>query len=422
MANIRSSYTGGVNFFGGNDPLELIRQYGSPLYVYNEEMLRRRSGEMRDLVKLPSFKACYSAKANANPHLLRIVRSEGLLVDSMSLGELLMTRAAGFESDEILFVCNNVSAEEFKQAQASSRVVSVDSLSQLELFGKNVPAGSRVMVRVNPGIGAGHHKKVVTAGKETKFGVNVEDLPRAVELCEKYKLQLFGINQHIGSLFMEPDKFLAAAARLLEIVEPFKELEIIDFGGGYGIPYHKYENEARLDLADLGQRFAAMLEEFTAKTGYRGRFVIEPGRYVPAESGVLLGSVTAVKNNGPVRFVCTDVGFNILPRPMLYDSFHDVEIYRQGNPAPDSRTMPQTLVGNICESGDILARDRELPEVQEGDVLGFLDAGAYCFAMSSNYNQRVRPAEILIDRAGKVKLIRRREVPEDLIAMVTPLD
>jgi diaminopimelate decarboxylase len=352
----------------------------------------------------------------------------------MSPGELLMTKSAGFEKEEIIYVCNNVSSSEFSGAEAGSRIVSVDSLSQLERFGRNASNNSlsdakterKVMARLNPGIGAGHHKKVVTAGKETKFGINPENFNTVLEICKKYELKLAGINQHVGSLFMQAEAFLKAAAWLLELVEKTAcaaELEIIDFGGGFGIPYHKYEQEERLNLADLGEKFGELLKSWSGKTSYQGIFVIEPGRYVTAESGILLGSVTAVKNNGATRFACTDVGFNILPRPMLYDAFHDVEIYRDATTqhkfAQETHTpMPQTLVGNICESGDILARDRILPEIFENDILGFMDTGSYCYSMASSYNQRVRPAEILSTADNRVKVIRRREVEEDLLRLV----
>lgn len=420
MSGIRSSYTDGTNFFAGNDPLALVREYGSPLYVYNEDILRRNCRDMRKLIDLPQARVCYSAKANANPHLLRIIRSEGLQVDSMSPGELALTQLAGFTKDEIFYVCNNVSGDEFALAASQARVVSVDSIAQLEEFGRNVPGGE-VMARLNPGIGAGHHKKVITAGKETKFGISEEDIPQMREVCARYNLRLAGLNQHVGSLFMQADAFVQAMEWLLARAEEFEGLKYIDFGGGFGIPYHKYENEARLDIEDFSQKCTETLKQWVVKTGYNGLFIIEPGRYVPAESGLLLGSVTATKNNGPTRYVCTDIGFNILPRPMLYGAFHDVEIYRNEAGAKTEPEMPQTIVGNICESGDILHKDYVLPEMQQGDIVGFLDAGAYCFSMASTYNQRVRPAELLILSSCEIKLIRRREAIEDLLVAIPPL-
>jgi diaminopimelate decarboxylase len=422
MSEIRASYSQSVNFYAGRDPYELIRAYGSPLFVYNEEMLRRRCRELRALISLPQARVCYSAKANANPHLLRLIREEGLLADAMSPGELAINRLAGFSRDEIFYVCNNVSGEELAQAAAACRAVSVDSLSQLEEFGRVAP-GSEVMARLNPGIGAGHHQKVITAGRETKFGINPEYIPQMRDLCSRYGLELVGLNQHVGSLFMEADAFIQAASWLLEVAEGFPGLKYIDFGGGFGIPYRKYAGEKRLDLGDLGRKCTELLRSWAEKNSYSGLFIIEPGRYASAEAGQILGTVTAVKNNGPTRYACTDVGFNILPRPMLYGAFHEVEIYRRSSgPAleEDLTLVPQTIVGNICESGDILHKNYSLPPIRKGDLLAFLDTGAYCYSMASTYNQRVRPAEILIRPDGETRLIRRRETLEDLLGLLPP--
>lgn len=414
MSNTRMSYSNALNFFGNTTPKNLVKEYGSPLYVYNENLLRTRCREMRDLVDLPNFQAFYSTKANGNPHLLRIAREEGLMADAMSPGEVAMLKRAGFKRENILYVCNNVSAEELSFAAQQAFLVSVDSLSQLDTFGKVNP-GASVMVRVNPGIGAGHHAKVVTAGKNTKFGVTPEDFGAMREIISRHNLKLTGLNQHVGSLFMEVTPYLEAAKWLLETAESFPELEVIDFGGGFGIPYHKYDGEARLNLEDTGKRLTEMLSTWAKKTGYKGRFFTEPGRYIAGESSILLGTVHAVKNNGPTRYVGTDLGFAVLIRPAMYDSFHDIEVYPHDESKRD--TIEQTIVGNICETGDVLAKARLLPEVKENDIIGALDAGAYGHAMSSAYNQRFRPAEVLIRQNGEQKLIRRRETIEDLLAV-----
>ena len=418
MSDIRSAYTDSLHFYGGHTPRELAETYGTPLYVYNENVLRQRCRDLTALSDQPGFGVNYSIKANANPVLLRMIREEGLVVDAMSPGELFMNDLAGFTPAEILYISNNNSDTELQNALVHGLLVSVDALAQLDTLGRLNRCG-KVMVRFNPGIGAGHHAKVVTAGKETKFGVTPDKMDEVFALLAKHGLTLAGINQHIGSLFMEPDGYLNAAQVLLDLAETLPDgaldrLEIIDFGGGFGIPYHKYEGEARLDMADLGRRLHAMISGWAARTGYKGRFLVEPGRYVAAECGVLLGRVHAVKNNGDKRYVGTDLGFNVLVRPAMYDSFHDVEIYRGEKSATDAEPMRQTIVGNICESGDILAKDRLLPVMRQGDVLGILDAGAYGFTMASNYNQRRRPAEVLIQSDGTARLIRRRETLEDL--------
>ncbi len=419
MSNIRSSCTDACNFFGKHTPRELAERFGTPLYVYNENILRQRCRELRGLSAHPGFRVNYSAKANTNLTLLSIVHDEGCVVDAMSPGELHMNRLAGFAPKDILYVCNNVSDEELRNAIDNGVTVSVDSLSQIARYGRLNPGG-RIMVRFNPGIGAGHHQKVITAGKETKFGVTPDNMDDVFTLLREHKLTLAGINQHIGSLFMEPRGYLEAAAFLLSLAERLPDgaletLEIIDFGGGFGIPYHKYEQESRLDMAELGHNLHGLLTDWSQRTGYRGRFYVEPGRYVVAECGVLLGRVHAVKNNGENRYVGTDLGFNVLVRPAMYDSFHDIEIYREGG-EPDASTEIQTIVGNICESGDILAKKRALPPIREDDVLGVLDAGAYGYVMASTYNQRLRPAEVLIDADGDARCIRRRETLEDLLA------
>ncbi len=420
MPDVRSSVTDAASFYGLSSPRDLTAAYGSPLYVYNESMLRRRCRELRALSSHPGFFVNYSAKANTNPALLRIIREEGCLVDAMSPGELHCNRLAGFTADEILYVCNNASAEELRLAAEAGVPVSVDSLSQLDLYGRVNPGG-RVLVRLNPGIGAGHHQKVITGGKATKFGIAPDALPEIRAVCAAHRLRLIGINQHIGSLFMEAEGYLRAVDFLLDYAEHtldrdlFEGLEILDFGGGFGIPYHKYEGASRLDLAALGAAFHARITAWSGRTGYRGRFYVEPGRYPTAECGVLLGTVHAIKTNGETRYAGTDLGFNTLMRPVLYDAHHDIEVYRE-NGRPDPELVVQTVVGNICESGDILAKDRPLPLLREGDILGVLDAGAYGFAMASNYNQRLRPAEVLIGEDGRPRLIRRRDTLEDVTA------
>lgn len=410
---INHIWTGDIEFYGKTDPVKLIEKYGSPLYVYNENILRERCRNLKNLISYPDFKVNYSAKANTNLTLLKIIRDEGLLVDAMSPGEVFIEMKAGYKPEEILFIGNNVSAEELLFAIKAGVLVSVDSLSQLESYGK-LNKGGKVAVRMNPGVGAGHHEKVVTAGKNTKFGVNPDFINTLKSVLNQYELHLVGINQHIGSLFMDADAYIEATTFLLSYAENFPELEFVDLGGGFGVPYHKSAGEKPLDLSILSKRLQEVIDQWKVRYNRQITIKIEPGRYIVAECGVLLGTVHATKYNGEKKYIGTDIGFNVLIRPAMYDSHHDIEIYSQTQ-RDSSKTEPVTLVGNICETGDIIAKDRSLPVMQEGDIIGILDAGAYGMVMSSNYNSRQQPAEVLITSGGEDVLIRNRGHFEDLI-------
>lgn len=401
------------NFYGKTTPAALVAEYGSPLYVYNESILRARCKELTALVAYPAFRVNYSAKANTNPALLEIIREEGLLVDAMSPGEIFIEMSVGFNPEEILYICNNVSDDELRYAIDAGVMVSVDSVSQLERFGR-LNRGGRVAVRINPGVGAGHHEKVITGGKKTKFGVDPLFTDELKAVLKKHDLHLAGVNQHIGSLFLSPDAYIEAAAFLLSYAKKFPELEFVDFGGGFGVPYHNEALEQRLDLKALGARLQGLITAWVKETGRELTFKVEPGRYIVAECGVLLGTVHAIKENGGNTYAGTDIGFNVLARPIMYNAHHDIEVYGVRSERDITR-KPFTITGNICESGDIIAKHRELPMVVEGDILGVLDAGAYGMVMSSNYNCRLRPAEVLIAESGEPRLIRERDTLEDLL-------
>lgn len=399
-------------FFGNREPGDIVQEYGSPVYVYNEAILRKRCRELKSMASYPHFVIDYSIKANFNPALLKIVKEEGLEVDVMSPGEMYLAKMAGFSSEEIFFISNNVSEEEMSYAIAEGIMVSVDSLSQLEQYGRLNPGG-KVAVRLNPGVGAGHHEKVVTAGKKTKFGIDAERIEDIKAVLKKYSLTLAGINQHIGSLFLEKEQYLKSVDSLLRCAKEFNDLEFVDFGGGFGISYEKDKTPNRLDLRELGEELDKIMYQFTAEYGREIVFRVEPGRYVVAESSVLLGTAQCVKENHGKSYVGTDIGFNVLMRPVLYDSYHEIEVYSYIEETT-SESSPVTVVGNICESGDILAENRLLPPIREKDIIGVLDAGAYGHVMSSNYNGRLRPAEVLVTEDGSVRLIRKRDSLEDL--------
>lgn len=413
MLGLNNTVTESNNFYGNTDPIQLTKEFGSPLYVYNEEILRKRCQELKNLVTYKNFQVNYSVKANGNLSILKVVKEEGLKADAMSPGEIYVEEMAGFAPEDILYISNNVSAEEMQYAVDRGILTSVDSISQLETYGK-INTGGRVCIRFNPGVGAGHHEKVVTGGKKTKFGVAISDIPIVKEILNTYNLNLVGINQHIGSLFMDGDSYIDGAMSILNIAREFENLEFIDMGGGFGIPYQKLASQSRLDLKHLGERLDKVLHEFAEEYGKEVTFKIEPGRYVVAECSVLLGSVYSLKENFGITYVGTDLGFNVLKRPVMYDSHHDIEVYRRDN-VPSLKSHPVTIVGNICESGDIIAKDRLLPQVLIDDVLGVLDAGAYGYCMASNYNNRLRPAEVMIGLDGNPRLIRKRDTFADLV-------
>ena len=411
-----NSFIKATDFFKGNKPEDIVKEFGTPLYVYNEDILRDRMRKVEGVIKKYPYRANYSIKSNTNLHILEIALDEGLNADAMSVGEIKMLEKAGFPLDRIFFVPNNVSEDELKYAIEKGIMTSLDSLSQLELFGTLNPGG-KCAVRINPGVGAGHHEKVVTAGKKTKFAVAEEDIDKIFEIAEKYNLTIAGINQHVGSLFMDPEPFIQAVENFLRIAKKFKNLEFIDFGGGYGIPYHKLDDEKDFPMEAFSERFEKMLDAFVEEYGYAPLFKTEPGRYCVAESSVILGRVHATKQNSGVEYVGTDVGMNVLVRPSMYDSWHDVEVIRNNEVVSRDNLSAKTVVGNICESGDILAKDRMLPEIKRGDLVAILDTGAYGYSMCSTYNSRPRPAEVLVCSDGTVKCIRKAETFEDLIRL-----
>ncbi len=408
-------FTQESNFFGNTNPRVLLDKYGSPLYVYNEAILRERCKEMLDLVSYSKYRVNYSAKANSNLHLLKIIHEEGLHADAVSSGEIYILEKAGFKPQEILFISNNISQDEMEFAVNKGVTISVDSVSQLMQYGKINPGG-KVAVRFNPGKGAGHNEKVITAGNNTKFAVHPKSIPEVKDILHKYNLKLIGINHHIGSLFMEPEPYIEAAKSLLSIAQSFENLEFIDFGGGFGIPYRKQNGEKRLDLKSMGEQLTNLIHDWTNRHQIQPTFIVEPGRYIVAECGVLLGTVHTIKQNNGVTYVGTDLGFNVLLRPAMYDSHHDIEVYdNNGTLIKNSENINANIVGNICESGDIISKDTILPKVREGYIIGVMDAGAYGYSMSSNYNNRLRPAEVMIDQNGRDILIRRRDTFEDLL-------
>lgn len=414
-----NSYINSTDFFKGNDPEAIASKYGTPVYVYNEEIIRKSMETVEGVITKYPYTANYSVKANTNIEILKLALDEGLNCDAMSPGEISLLLKAGFPPEKIFFVSNNVSAEEMQFAIDKGVMVSLDSLDQLDRFGQINPGG-RCAVRINPGVGAGHSEKVVTAGKKTKFAIAEEDIDKIFEIADKYDLKIVGINQHIGSGFLDPTPYIDAVTNLLRIADRFENLEFIDFGGGYGIPYHKLDDEKPFPMEDFKVKLEPVLDEFVQRYGKTPLFKSEPGRYCVAEGSVILSRVQAIKVNAGIKYVGCDTGMNTLIRPAMYDSYHDIEVIRDGKVVDrDGNNDMETVnvSGPICETGDLIAKGRLLPKAKTGDLLAILDTGAYGYAMASSYNSRPRPAEVMITKEGKVVQIRRRETIEDLLSL-----
>lgn len=414
-----NSYINSTDFFKGNNPEAIASEYGTPVYVYNEEIIRKSMETVEGVITKYPYTANYSVKANTNIEILKLALEEGLNCDAMSPGEITLLLKAGFPPEKIFFVSNNVAAEEMQFAIDKGVIVSLDSLDQLDRFGQINPGG-RCAVRINPGVGAGHSEKVITAGKKTKFAIAEEDIDKIFEIVDKYDLKIVGINQHIGSGFLDPKPYIDAVTNLLRIADRFDNLEFIDFGGGYGIPYHKLDDEKPFPMEDFKVKLEPVLDEFVQRYGKTPLFKSEPGRYCVAEGSVILSRVQAIKTNAGIKYVGCDTGMNTLIRPAMYDSYHDIEVIRDGKVVDrDGNNDMETVnvSGPICETGDLIAKGRLLPKAKTGDLLAILDTGAYGYAMASSYNSRPRPAEVMITKEGKVVQIRRRETIEDLLSL-----
>jgi diaminopimelate decarboxylase len=400
-------------YLGGVAASEIVEEFGSPLYVYEEKTLRARARELLGAVTYPKREIKYACKANTNLEIMKIFREEGMSIDAVSPGEVYAALKAGFDPDQILFTTNNATREEIDYGIERGVKINVDSLSQLRFVGERYP-GSKVCVRINPNVGGGHHDHVITGGPESKFGIDYTQVDRIKELSRTYGLSIVGMHQHIGSGILQPEKFIEAMNVLLETAGKFDDLTFIDFGGGIGVPYR--EEERRINVKVLGQKISEEFESFCRSYGRELTLILEPGRYLVAESGFLLATVTSIKEGQHHRFVGVNSGFNHLVRPAMYGSYHPI----LNADAVDGSRIPQTIAGNLCESGDTFTRneegivDRDLPPFSEGAVVAILNAGAYGFSMASLYNTRPRPAEVLVGD-GRTRVIRKRETIEELV-------
>lgn len=400
---------------------ELLKKYGSPLYIYDYETLKNRCNDMKEfskniqegLEKKIKVSVHYSTKANSNPTILSVIEKSGLNVDCMSPFEFMVGEKAGFSRDKMLYVCNNISQEEMDFIYDKGILVCLDSVSQVETWGEKFP-NTNIMVRINPGvIGIGHSKEVITSGKETKFGISEENLPLLFEKAEKYNLNIIGVHQHLGSLFLNDkiSEYIEGIKAGLEIIkEYFKGVRIVDLGGGFGVPYKP--DEEPLDLSLVADKLIPILNNFILEYKAVEEFKFEPGRYIPCEAGKILGTVTAIKYENETLWIGTDIGMNQLVRPSMYKAYHEIEIISKNN--EDVKEVNANICGNICESGDILGENRLVKMPKVGDIVVVNNAGAYGYSMASNYTGRPRPAEIMLTydkdkNSYDEKIIRKRE-------------
>ena len=391
----------------------LLNRYGSPLYVYNEKILRERcqtilnfKNSLEGYLNNTKVNMHYSTKANNNPAILKIVKEYGLNVDCMSLLELDLNKKCEFEDKRILYVCNNIDKDEMDVVFNSNILICLDSISQIETWGSIHP-GSDIMIRLNPGVeGVGHSQEVITAGKKTKFGITEENYKEMFEAIDKYNLNVIGLHQHLGSLFLNDkiDKYVKGVESFFELINRYTEFDnvkIIDLGGGFGVPYN---GEEKLDFNLLINKLGNVLKKFEQEHKSIEEFKFEPGRYIPCESGMILGRVNAIKHENNTYWIGTDIGMNQLVRPSMYDAYHRVKILGASN----SPEITANICGNVCESGDVLAKDRKVKLPIPGDIIMVYNAGAYGYSMASNYTGRLRPAEVMYND-NQDRLIRYRE-------------
>ena len=407
----------GKLFIDGADASVLAAKFDTPLYVISERRIRENYQRLNQALtrNYRKTKINYAAKANSNLAVLKILETEGANVDAVSPGEVLMALTSGFTPDRILFTGTSVRTDELRFLADSNVTINVDSLSELDRLLK-IAVPKILSVRVNPEVGAGHHEHVITAGKESKFGLWKQDTVKAYAAAKKAGVEKFGIHMHIGSGILDPVPFVAALENLLITAKSVHEqvgvgFEFVDMGGGLGVPYKP--EEKLLDLVAFSEK-ALSLFKTKANEYHLGEpfFCVEPGRFLIADACVLLTSVNTVKTTPFKKFIGVDAGFNTLVRPAMYGSYHQILVANKLDYDDEEKV---DVAGPICESGDLLAKDRTLPRIEEGDLLSVLNAGAYGFSMSSQYNARPRAAEVLV-KDGSYKLVREREQLDDLMS------
>ncbi len=391
---------------GGIDPLKLIEQYGSPLYVYDADIIERQYKRMSSAFDVTDLRINYACKANTNINILRFLQCLGAGLDAVSIQEVKLGLKAGYEAETIMYTPNCVALDEVTEAINLGVRINIDNISMLEQLGHEhpeVPVG----IRINPHIMAGGNSKISTGHIDSKFGISIHQLPHILKVVEATGLKIEGLHMHTGSDILDANSFLLAADILLNTAEYFPDLEYVDFGSGFKVPYKKDDIET--DIEEVGIRISERFNQFTKDYGKEVSLIFEPGKFLVSQAGYFLMKVNVVKPTPSTVFLGVDSGLNHMIRPMFYNSFHRIE--NISNPTGKPRIY--SVVGYICET-DTFGNNRKIAEAHEGDILCLFNAGAYAFSMASNYNSRFRPAEVLV-HGNKAHLIRQRETMEDIL-------
>ena len=387
--------------------LSIAEQYGCPTYVYDGNTIESQFERLQNAFKgVKQLKINYAAKALTNISILKLLKNKGSGLDTVSLQEVLLGLEAGFSPDDIMFTPNGVSMEEIEDVAALGVHINIDNLSILEQFGTKHPT-TPVCIRINPHVMAGGNSNISVGHIDSKFGISVHQIPHILRIIENTKMTVNGIHMHTGSDILDIEVFLYAAEILFETAKHFKNLDFIDFGSGFKVPYK--EGDLETDIEELGEKLTQTFNAFCKEYGKELTLVFEPGKFLVSQSGFFIAKVNVVKQTTSTVFAGVDTGFNHLIRPMFYNSYHHITNISN----IDGKQRFYSVVGYICET-DTFASNRKIAEINEGDILCFHNAGAYCFSMASNYNSRFKPAEVLVYN-GQVHLIRKRETFKDLL-------
>lgn len=391
----------------GLNIIEIVKEFGEPLYIYDSEKFKIQYQRIiSSFSSINKLKINYACKANTNINILKLFKSFGSGLDTVSIQEIELGIRAGFHPKEIIYTPNGVSFIEVEHAMKLGTKINIDNLSILEYFGQKYPLYP-ICIRLNPHIMAGGNYKISVGHVDSKFGISIYQLPHIHRIIKNTKMKIEGLHIHTGSDIVNIDVFLNAAEILFKAAKNFSNLKFIDFGGGFKVLYKNDDTETNIKL--LGKKLSKRFKSFCKEYGKELTLMFEPGKFLVSEAGIFIVVVNIIKQTTSIVFAGVNSGFNHLIRPMLYNSYH--KIINISNPTGKPRYY--TVVGYICES-DTFASNREISEIREGDLLSFQNSGAYCFSMSSNYNSRFRPAEVLV-LDGHAHLIRRQENINDLL-------